>query len=133
MSWRGARRRATIPPAMRDDVRSVEVQVEAHDGERWRRAAIEAEQRIAELRAELDDLTRRRTYDRMMRDSWQEQCLRDAGMRAIAERRAAESERLLDVARDLLAAWSACHDDPGLERRTDLLVDEIDRVGDEIL
>jgi hypothetical protein len=133
MSWRASRRRAATAPAMRDDLRSVEVRVDEHDAERWRRAAAEAEQQIAELRAELAELTSRRAYDRMMRDSWQEQCLRDAGMRAIAERRAAESQRLLDVARDLLAAWSACHDDPGLARRTDLLLDEIDRVGDEIL
>jgi len=94
------------------------------------RAVRAAEERLRALQAERDELERHRAYERMMRDSWHDQWRRDAGARAIAEERLAEAERLLAQACDLLAAWAACHDDPGLARRGDQLAERREHLRD---
>jgi hypothetical protein len=83
---------------------------------------------LREVQEALAAMTRQRDQHRMLRDSWHDQWRRDAGARALAEQRLQRAEALLDRAADLLTAWSLSHDDPGLERRSEQLLDELERL-----
>jgi hypothetical protein len=105
---------------MRDDVRIASIQRGEGDDEPALAHA------LREARMQLEQVSRERDAHRMLRDSWAAQWERDQHLRADAERRVAEAERLLARARDLLEGWSASHPDPGLAPRTRRVVEDID-------
>src|SRR4051794_37278618 len=109
---------------MRGDVRIDEVRREAADATDWREHAHRAEARLREAQAELAAMTLQRDQHRILRDSWHDQWRRDAGARALAEQRLRRAEALLSRSHDLLTAWASCHEDPGLERRTEQLLED---------
>jgi hypothetical protein len=85
----------------------------------------DVEARLRQLQAELAEVTLQRDQHRMLRDSWHDQWRRDAGARALAEQRLQRAEELLSRARDLITAWASCHEDPGLERRSEQFLQEL--------
>jgi hypothetical protein len=91
----------------------------------------EIEARLRETQSELAAVTLQRDQHRMLRDSWHDQWRRDAGARALAEQRARRADELLGRAADLLTAWASCHDDPGLARRGEQLLDDIADLRDD--
>ena len=87
--------------------------------------------RLHRAQAALEAAERERDKHRLLRDSWHDQWRRDAELRLEAERRWQEARALLGHARDLLVAWDACHDDRGLRRRTERLLEAIEQAVDE--
>jgi hypothetical protein len=116
---------------MRDDVRIGEVRLESDDAAEWRAAAHRVQASLRDARDALAAMTRQRDEHRMLRDSWHDQWLRDAGARALAEQRLQRLESLLFRATDLVTAWSLSHDDPGLARRSEQLLDDLQRLRDD--
>lgn len=86
----------------------------------------EAAVRIAALERELDALTRQRDFYRLDRDSWHDAWRTDQDARHVADAQAAAARALLARARELLVAWDISHDDPGLRRRTELLLADLE-------
>jgi hypothetical protein len=116
---------------MRDDVRIEDVRLESDDPAQWRAEARRIQESLREAREALASMTRQRDEHRMLRDSWHDQWRRDAGARALAEQRLQRSEELLSRAADLVTAWVLSHDDPGLRRRSEQLLDELEELRDE--
>jgi hypothetical protein len=116
---------------MRDDVRIDDVRLDAGDAAGWRAAVDRMQASLREAQEALAAMTRQRDQHRMLRDSWHDQWRRDAGARALAEQRLQRAEALLRRADDLLTAWSLSHDDPGLERRSEQLLDELGQLRDD--
>jgi hypothetical protein len=85
----------------------------------------DSEARLREMQAELAAVTLQRDQHRMLRDSWHDQWRRDAGARALAEQRLRHAQALLSRAGDLITAWASCHEDPGLERRSEQLLEDL--------
>jgi hypothetical protein len=113
---------------MRDDVRIDDVRLGSDDSAEWRAAAHRMQASLREAQDALAAMTRQRDEHRMLRDSWHDQWRRDAGARALAEQRLQRVEALLDRASDLLVAWALSHDDPGLARRSELLLEDLERL-----
>jgi hypothetical protein len=77
-------------------------------------------------RSAFEELARERDYHRTLRQSWYDQWRRDSEGRLLAERDLAAARVALAHARDLLEAWTTCHEDPALRRRTEQIVQELE-------